>query len=358
LHRLKEFFNIFYFLSMTKTAVLFGGGGFIGSYLAVELLKNNLVEEVLLADISFQEDQWPRDLHQLRSEGRVATATFDVRRKEDFSYLRVKPELIVNLAAIHREPGHAEHEYYDTNIPGARHICEWAEQVNCLNIIFTSSIAVYGANDSANPEPKTEQTLTKPNSPYGISKLQAEEIHRAWQKNNPDRKLLIVRPGVIFGAGENGNVTRMLKALKRGYFVFMGNKDTAKAGGYVKELCRSIVWMWQRQIQNNSQQLLYNFTVEPTPTVGQYVTAINKVLGKPTRTINLPYGLLMLGAQIIQKFSSLIGRTAGINPARIRKLRRSNYIVAEVLKKAGYKYHYDLDSAMRDWQNERPEDWS
>jgi hypothetical protein len=32
--------------------------------------------------------------------------------------------------------------------------------------------------------------------------------------------------------------------------------------------------------------------------------------------------------------------------------------VAEVLQKAGYKYHYDLDSAMRDWQNERPQDWN
>ncbi|HMR55495.1 MAG TPA: NAD(P)-dependent oxidoreductase [Candidatus Doudnabacteria bacterium] len=343
---------------MKKTAVLFGGGGFIGSYLAVELLKNHLVEEVLLADMSFQEHQWPQELHKLRSEGRVATATFDVRRKEDFLYLTVKPELIVNLAAIHREPGHAEHEYYDTNIPGAENICNWAESVNCLNIIFTSSIAVYGANEAINPEPKTEQTPTKPNSPYGISKLKAEEIHKTWQQKNSERKLLIVRPGVIFGAGENGNVTRMLKALKRGYFVFAGNKDTAKAGGYVKELCRSIVWMWQRQIQNNSQKELYNFTVEPTPTVGQYVTAINNVLGKPSRTINLPYGLLMFAAQVIQKLSSIVGRTAGINPARIRKLRRSNYIVAEVLQKAGYKYHYNLDSAMRDWQNERPQDWS
>lgn len=343
---------------MKKIAVLFGGGGFIGSYLAVEILEQGFAEVVLLADVHFQEQLWPKALHEYRTKGKVATCTFDVRRKEDFSYLIPKADLIVNLAAVHREPGHAEHEYYDTNLPGARNICEWAEQVGCQNIIFTSSIAVYGANEDAHPAPKTENTEPAPNTPYGISKLQAETIHREWQARDLTRKLLIVRPGVIFGAGENGNVTRMLSALKRGYFVFTANQHTAKAGGYVKELCRSIIWMWQRQQADNTKVGLFNFTMTPTPTVGEYVTAINEVLDKPNRTFNLPFGLLLFGSHVWQGAFKLIGKNSGINPARIRKLRRSNNIQAKVLQDAGYKYEYDLVSAMHDWQSERPEDWN
>lgn len=342
---------------MKKTAVLFGGGGFIGSYLAAEILDQGLAEIVLLADMHFQEAQWPKTLHDYRAKGQVATCTFDVRRKEDYDYLTIRPELIVNLAAVHREPGHAEHEYYDTNLPGAENICAWAEKVNCQNIIFTSSIAVYGANEDLHPAPKTEQTIPEPNSPYGISKLKAEAIHRDWQAVQEGRKLLVVRPGVIFGAGENGNVTRMLNALKRGYFVFTGNEQTAKAGGYVKELSRAIIWMWQRQITSGAKFLLFNFTMNPTPTVSQFVTAINTVLDKPNRTISLPFNLLLLIAKVWEFPFKLIGKQTGINSARIHKLRRSNYIVAQELENAGYQYQYDLISAMRDWQTERPEDW-
>ncbi len=342
---------------MNKVAVLFGGGGFIGSYLAVELLEQNIVDEVLLADLHFQEPLWPKRLHQLRVMGKVATCSFDVRRDSDYQFLPKQAELIVNLAAVHREPGHAEHEYYETNLPGAENICNWANTIDCKQLIFTSSIATYGANEDLHVETKTETSTPKPNTPYGISKLKAEAIHKQWQEAEPDRRLLIVRPGVIFGAGENGNVTRMLKAIKRGYFVYTGNQDTAKAGGYVKELTRSVVWMWQKQLSSQKPFSLYNFTMNPTPTVGQFVKAISAVLGKDKQPISLPFNLLLLMAKVWELPFKLIGQQTSINPARIHKLRRSNKIAAEVLAHEGYEYQYDLVSAMRDWKSERAEDW-
>lgn len=342
---------------MKKVAVLFGGGGFIGSYLAVELLQKQIVDEVLLADLHFQEPLWPKLLHQFRVEGKVATCSFDVRREADYQFLPKQVELIVNLAAVHREPGHEEHEYYETNLPGAEHICKWATLIDCKEIIFTSSIATYGANEELKVETKTEQSTPQPNTPYGISKLKAEAIHKDWQAADPSRRLLIVRPGVIFGAGENGNVTRMLKAIKRGYFVYTGNEQTAKAGGYVKELCRSIIWMWERQLSTNKGFWLYNFTMNPTPTVSQFVSAISEVLGKTKQPISLPFNLLLLMAQLWELPFKIIGKQTSINPARIHKLRRSNKIAADVLAQEGYDYEYDLVSAMRDWKAERAEDW-
>ncbi|HMQ01750.1 MAG TPA: NAD-dependent epimerase/dehydratase family protein [Candidatus Doudnabacteria bacterium] len=342
---------------MAKQVILFGGGGFIGSYFAAELLASGDASEVLLADIHFQEEQWPRLLRQFRESGRVATVTFDVRRWEDFSYLTMKPELIVNLAAVHREPGHMEQEYYETNLPGAQNICRWATEVGCNQIIFTSSIAVYGAEEGSVAVLKTESTEPKPNTPYGISKLKAEQIHSAWQAEDNYRQLLIVRPGVIFGAGENGNVTRMLRALKRGYFVFTGNEHTAKAGGYVKELSAAMLYMWRKQQERAHPLTLFNFTMSPAPTVSQYVTAINSFLGKANRTINLPYGLLLGLAVVWAGAWRLIGIKSGINPERIKKLRRSNNIAAAALQAANYQYRFNLHSAMQDWQLERPEDW-
>ena len=75
----------------------------------------------------------------------------------------------------------------------------FCREVRNKEIVFTSSIAPYGAAEDL----KTEDTLPTPNTPYGISKLVAEKIHTIWQaKKSNERQLTIVRPGVVFGKGK------------------------------------------------------------------------------------------------------------------------------------------------------------
>ena len=81
---------------------------------------------------------------------------------------------VFNFAAVHRTPGHEDHEYFETNINGAENVVAFAEKYNRKKIVFTSSIAPYGAAE----EEKFETTLETPNTAYGISKLVAEKIHR------------------------------------------------------------------------------------------------------------------------------------------------------------------------------------
>ena len=57
-----------------------------------------------------------------------------------------------------------------------------------------------------------------------------------WQAKNPARELTIVRPGIVYGKGEHGNMTRLYWGQKKHYFVYTGRKDTIKACIYVKEL--------------------------------------------------------------------------------------------------------------------------
>ncbi|MBT6231757.1 MAG: SDR family oxidoreductase, partial [Nitrosomonadales bacterium] len=162
----------------------------------------------------------------------------DVRNKIENKKLPKKIDLIINLAAIHREPGHKPNEYFDTNILGAENITSFAEQVNCKQIIFTSSISPYGIEDKL----KIEDTIPNPNTPYGSSKLAAEKIHIAWQNRDiKNRILTIVRPGVVFGKGEGGNMSRLVKLIHKNFFFYMSNKDTRKAGIYVRELVNQIL---------------------------------------------------------------------------------------------------------------------
>ncbi len=334
--------------------VVFGGAGFIGTHIATHLLSSGRVGRVWLADIASPlPTTWPKRLQDAYQHGQVQCLTLDVRHPIAHPELPSEAELIVNLAAVHREPGHEPQEYFATNLPGADHVCAWAEQVHCQRMIFTSSIAPYGPTE----EYKDETSLPVPVSAYGASKLTAEKIHMGWQRAAAQRKLLIVRPGVVFGPGEGGNVTRMIRAVLGRYFFYMGNRQTRKAGGYVKELCHALTWVMDWQDQTATPVTLFNFSMNPAPTVEEYVNTISRVAHVQHFIPSVPYALLLGASYPIDVVARSLGVHQPISPVRIRKLVRSNNIVPGFLRAQGYPYQYTLEQALADWRADRPDEW-
>ncbi len=326
--------------------VIFGGCGFIGSHFAIYLLANGLADKVLLADIVP-----PRADFDL-SNSAIQYANVDVRTPPGTWALPGKVDLIANFAAVHREPGHELHEYYETNLPGADNVCTYADAVSCSQIVFTSSIAPYGPTESV----KTEESIPTPVSGYGGSKLAAEKIHMGWQSASSGRKLVIVRPGVVFGPGEGGNVTRLVQATLRRYFLYMGNRSTRKAGGYVKELANTMMWALAR-IPAEGGRFLYNFTVPQPPTVEEYVNTVCKVAEVSRWVPSVPYSLLLALSYFIDALTRPFGIRQPISPVRIKKLVKSNNIEPDVLRRDGYQFQYNLETAMSDWRKDRADEW-
>jgi nucleoside-diphosphate-sugar epimerase len=334
--------------------VVFGGVGFIGTHIASHLLANDRVDRVWLADVApTHPDTWPKQLQEAHRQGRVQCVTVDVRQPIDHAKLPTEAEMVVNLAAIHREPGHERYEYFATNLPGADNVCAWAERTHCQQMIFTSSIAPYGPTE----ERKDETSLPVPISAYGASKLAAEKIHLAWQRADNRRKLVIVRPGVVFGPGEGGNVTRMIRAVVGRYFFYMGNRQTRKAGGYVKELCFALTWVMEWQERTGTNVALFNFSMDPAPTVEEYVEAICRVSQVQRFIPSVPYTLLLGASYPIDLVTRAFGFHQPISPVRVRKLVRSNNIVPGFLRANGYSYQYTLERALADWRMDRPDEW-
>lgn len=337
-----------------KTCVIFGGTGFIGSHLAAHLLEQQLSSSIYLVDVNpLAPERCQKILQPAVAQGRVRFVPYDVRQPISHPDLPSHADLIVNLAAVHREPGHEPHEYFATNLPGAENVCAWAEKVDCPWIVFTSSIAPYGPTE----EIKDETSLPMPVSPYGSSKLAAEKIHLGWQRAEQGRSLTIVRPGVVFGSGEGGNVSRMIKAVLGRYFPYMGNRGTRKAGGYVKELCHALIWVMNWQAANSKETALFNFSMDPAPTVEEYVNTICKVAGVQRFVPSIPYPLLLGASYPIEALCRPLGIHQPISPVRIRKLVRSNNIMPKFLREHGYQYRYTLEQALTDWRSENPEEW-
>lgn len=336
-----------------KTAVIFGGSGFIGTFFARELIEVGLVSRVYLYDRERVADKnFEFREKMIEGQSKITFIHGDVRQQIEWA----PPEpigLVANFAAVHREPGHQDSEYYESNLLGAENVCKWAERTGCNRIIFTSSIAPYGSSE----EVKDENSIPVPETAYGGSKLAAEKIHQIWQAGDSNRQLVIVRPGVVFGPGEGGNVSRLIKAILGGYFSYMGNKKTRKAGIYVKELCATMIWALNIQASKYKGFTLYNATMNPGPSIEEYVGEIKNVSGIRRHVPNLPSSILLIAAYLIELVAKPFGIDHPFSPVRIKKLIRSNNIKATYLVENEYKFKYTLEEAFIDWKKECPEEW-
>lgn len=313
-----------------RTAILIGSAGFVGRHLA-EYLVASCGYRVVVADIA----------EPAAALDGCESVRVDVRLPIDPRPFPQRPALVVNLAAIHREPGHEPHEYYDTNVGGARNVVRLCEDLGADNLVFVSSISVYGPTE----EPRSESDAPAPTTDYGKSKLEAEEISRAWRQRDPDnRRLTIVRPAVVFGPGEGGNFTRLGGALQRGRFVYPGRRDALKASGYVIDLVRSIEFM-QRQ---DSLDTLYNFASQKIYTLEEICGAFSRAANLKPPRLTIPLRPMLLAGSLGDRLGPL-GRSLGLSRRRIEKLVASTNIRADRLAEAGFEYEFDLESALRDW---------
>lgn len=313
---------------MTGGALVLGGAGFIGTHL-LRRLAGQGVSPLISLDLRAPAEA-------------VAGADYrtgDVRRPFD-AVVPEPVEHLYNLAAIHRTPGHPDHEYYDTNLAGAVNACGFARRRGVARILFTSSIAVYGTREQT----CDEDTPLAPTTAYGRSKALAELVHRDWAGEAEDRRLVIVRPGVVFGRGENGNFARLLRQLRRRAFAFPGRRDTVKACGWIDELLRSLEFAAARA----APLYIYNFAYPGPTTIGQIADAVAAAAGVPRPRLTLPAGLLLAAAAACEALDTA-GLRTGINRDRVRKLMVSTDVRPARLLHDGYKFETDLESGVRGW---------
>ena len=190
-------------------------------------------------------------------------------------------------------------------------------------------------------------------------KFNMEKIHIDWQKKDvANRILTIVRPGVVFGKRENANMYRLVKLVHKRFFFYMGNRNTAKASIYVKELVDQIIWVNDKQNKNELEKnVLFNATMWPNPTIQEYVKITCKVSNISRLIPTVPYTFLLSLSYIFEYFFKLIGKNNLFSPVRLRKLVRSNLIKPSFLIKNEYKFRYSLETAFEDWKKEDKETW-
>lgn len=310
--------------------IVFGASGFIGTRLVKRLAGRGM--NVVAVDI----------LPARETLLGVRYFSHDVRLAVPEAF-GLEDATIYNLAAVHRTPGHPANEYYDTNIFGALNVTKFADAIGAKRFVFTSSISVYGPREDV----VDESTTPAPTSDYGRSKLMAEAIHRRWADAAVERRLVVVRPGVVFGPGEKGNYSNLAGALKRGVFAYPGRKNTIKSGGYVDELLNALDFALMQEFP----EITFNFAYPGESTTEDIVKAFGKVSEVKTQYPVLPIAPL-LGVAWCFEILAHLGFKTPIHRERIWKLVRSTRIKPSWLTANGYQFESDVESALQAWSDE------
>ena len=247
---------------------------------------------------------------------------------------------LVLLAAEHRDDVFPSSLYYDVNVQGTINVLNAMDNLDIKNMIFTSTVAVYGLNKN-NPD---ESHQPDPFNHYGKSKLQAERILKEWFEKDPiKRSLTIIRPTVIFGEGNRGNVFNLLKQIAEGTFFMVGRGKNYKSMAYVgniAEFIRTINTLIKPGYQ------LFNYVDKPDLSMNELITQIGKSLGKKIPSTRIPYSIGLGGGYAFDYLSKCTGIKYSISSVRVKKFCATTQFNSKLIQSSVFKAPYSLKEGL------------
>ena len=309
---------------MPRKITVIGGSGFVGTNLCRKLALTQQDFEIIDLKMS----------NQFPEKCKIA----DVR-DADTLHRTITGDVVVNLAAVHRDDIQDKSEYKRTNVTGAANIAMVCQEKGIDKIIFTSTVAVYGF-----AKPGTDESGTiNPFNEYGRTKFEAEEKLRAWQSNS-NNSLIIIRPTVIFGEGNRGNVYNLFNQISSGKFVMVGTGQNKKSMAYIG----NVVSFLEVCISTDKKYGLYNYVDGPDLTMNDLVSHVRETLtGKRGIGPSLPYWIGLLLGFAADGLAKIMNKKLPVSAIRIRKFASTTQFTTSKTELDGFQAPFELEQGIR-----------
>lgn len=302
-----------------------GGSGFIGTRLIDELKREN--HEIVIYD-KIKSSKYPE-----------LCIIEDVRDAKALTKACEGVDVIYNLAAEHADNVTPLSLYADVNVGGARNVVNAAKENNINKIIFTSSVAIYGLNRGT----PHENMEAQPFNEYGKTKYEAEKIFLSWQKENENNNLQIIRPAVVFGEENRGNVYNLINQISTGKFAMIGNGDNKKSMGYVGNIAKFLC-----TLKESDKKLdIFNFAGKGDLSTKQIVNIVRDELEIKKSFPKIPYFIGILAGFAFDILSKISGKKFPVSVVRIQKFAAETTVSTKHLFENGFEEPYSLEDGLR-----------
>ncbi|MBY2897995.1 NAD-dependent epimerase/dehydratase family protein [Bacteroides fragilis] len=285
--------------------------GFVGSNL-VEALKENCVFYGL-------------DIVAPVKDGVLKTFSWqDIKSTSFSSQTLPKFDVIIHLAGKAHDTKNqsAAQEYFDINTGLTQKIFDFFLESSAKKFIFFSSVKA--AADSVVGDVLTEDVIPTPVGPYGESKIQAEEyIKKHFTFSNTDKQVYILRPCMIHGPGNKGNLNLLYNVVKKGIPWPLGDFENRRSFTSIDNLCYVIEGLLTKDVPSG----IYHMGDDEALSTNELIVIMCEAMGKQPHIWKMNKRF-MEGCAGLGTLLHL-----PLNTERLRKLTE-NYVVSNAKIKA------------------------
>ena len=215
----------------------------------------------------------------------------------------------------------AAQSYFDINTGLTEKIFDWFTASNATKFIFFSSVKA--AADSVQGDMLTESVVPCPVGPYGESKIRAEEYIQK-QVVSDTKQVYILRPCMIHGPGNKGNLNLLYAVVRRGIPWPLGAFENRRSFTSIDNLCFVIETMLAKQVESG----IYHIGDDEALSTNELIEVICEALGRKAHIWHLPKGVMARVAALGSMLS------LPLNTERLGKLTESYVVSNAKIKKA------------------------
>jgi nucleoside-diphosphate-sugar epimerase len=283
--------------------VVTGSSGFIGSHLAPVLAAaGHLVTGITEPGSGI-------------SGASAGSVSGDIVSGEGISAAMEGTDGVIHLAARNHVLKETEKDplsaYRRVNVDGTRNVIRAAVRAGVRWFIHFSSVKAMGEGGDAIFD---ENSPCKPSTPYGISKLESEEVVRRVAEESGIRAVIFRLP-MVYGSGNLGNLPRMIRWADKGLPFPLFHPENLRSMVYVENVVHAVPLAIQKAPQGVSTYILKD--VEDYSTRRLYA-AVCRELGKTPRFLPVPAWMVHLGGALFEDIRKVTG-SFRVGSEKIRK---------------------------------------
>ncbi len=188
-----------------------------------------------------------------------------------------KFDVIIHLAGKAHDTKNqsAAQSYFDINTGLTQKIFDFFLESSAKKFIFFSSVKA--AADSVVGDVLTEDVIPTPVGPYGESKIQAEEyIKKHFTFSNTDKQVYILRPCMIHGPGNKGNLNLLYNVVKKGIPWPLGDFENRRSFTSIDNLCYVIEGLLTKDVPSG----IYHMGDDEALSTNELIAIMCEVMGK------------------------------------------------------------------------------
>ena len=290
--------------------ILVGGSGFIGTH-----LRKILDGQILIID--------KKEPKKISSKEHFVQLDIRNEIEKIYGFSFHEDTVIHHLAAVHFD---FQTDFYQTNVQGTRNIIDEFSFVT--RWIFYSSVATYGDSTKT----RNEESEQRPSNDYGKSKLLMErlileDVKTAKLYGN----VVIVRPGVVYGEWNFGNVFNLMWLSSR--FLPIGlSSNPIKSMAYVKNLVSSTLFALEKA--KDGTPLVYNYVDYDQLGTKDLLRLIGKSNG--SKPLYIPFRFILGVSYILNLPFKLVGKDFLASPMRVKKFAQPTHFKADKIRELGF----------------------